>query len=125
MKKQKQVELPDGSDQTSLNIFQRFAILDLILGNLDRKLDNWIVKLEKKTGQFEQINANCFPRGHLPAVSKPIQRVEVNFSRDNSRSFRIDLAQKNQYQSKTLPIAQHKLTETRREFVLSLTENKI
>ena len=46
-------------------IFQRFAVMDYAIGNLDRHQENWFVKLDKH-GNLERItaidNANTFPK---------------------------------------------------------------
>jgi len=122
-------ELPDGSNEKSLDIFQRFAILDFILGNLDRKLDNWMVKLDQNTKEFDAIgaidNANCFPRGHLPAIIQPIAGVQLPFSTGDSRVISLNLAQKSQYKWKNLPIAQRNLTAASKNLIDSLTDEKI
>ncbi|NRA90299.1 MAG: hypothetical protein HRU43_04145, partial [Simkaniaceae bacterium] len=91
-------ELPDGSNEKSLEIFQRFAILDFILGNLDRKLDNWMVKFDQKTKEFDAIgaidNANCFPRGHLPALIQPIAGFQLPFLKGEYGLISLSAAQK-------------------------------
>jgi len=71
-KEAEEVVLPakEGLNKSDINKYQRFVILDYLLGNLDRKLDNWMVKLTSDGRHFKDIkgidNANCYPKGHLP-----------------------------------------------------------
>lgn len=107
-----QLSLPAHPNKGDLNKFQRFAILDFLMGNLDRKRDNWMAKMRDNGQHFKDIkmidNANIFPRGHLP---KP--RIGIN------------AATWNQYAWKSLQLAQVPLTQKSRALIQSLTESKI
>lgn len=86
--------------------FQIFAVSDYTIGNLDRKEDNWLVKLDAE-GHIESIkmidNANSFPLCHLPSHA------------ENSLN--------HQYLWKRLDLAP--LTADAKEFIKGITDNVI
>jgi hypothetical protein len=88
--------------------FQIFAVSDYTIGNLDRKEDNWLVKLDAE-GHIESIkmidNANSFPLCHLPRHA------------ENALS--------HQYLWKRLDLARAPLTADAKEFIKGLTDNVI
>jgi hypothetical protein len=92
-------------DKTAVQIF---AALDYTIGNLDRKKDNWLVKLDV-TGHIQSIkmidNANSFPPCHLPRHA------------ENALS--------HQYLWKRLDLARAPLTADAKEFIKGLTDNVI
>jgi hypothetical protein len=110
-KEAQEVDLPTEVTEGELTQFQKFAIIDYILGNLDRKEDNWMVKMSKDGKSIEDIkmidNANCFPRGHLPLSYLP------------------DGSTWNQYAWKTLALSEKPLTKNTMHFIESLTESKV
>jgi len=110
-KEAEEVQLPKAEKASSSDIekFQRFAVMDFLMGNLDRKLDNWMVKMTDD-GHIEDIkmidNANCFTRGHLP---------------DDI----LDVAKRNQYAWKKLSLAGVPITEETKKLIASLTDEKV
>lgn len=128
-KEAEEVELPSLEDaqDSDLNKFQRFAILDFLQGNLDRKLDNWMVVITDDGKHFKDIktidNANCFPRGHLPD-STVLFGIPLSYD-DKGCFARVDLAQSKQYLWKELKLANAPLTEESKALIRSLTEEKI
>lgn len=81
-------------------LFQKFAIFDYLIGNLDRHEENWFLILDEKTNEITSIkaidNANAFPR--------------VQPEKDS-------WAANNQYKWKNLKIAREKFTENTIKFV--------
>ena len=110
-KEAQEVTLPTEVSESELTKYQKFIILDYILGNLDRKEDNWMVKMSEDGKQIIDIkmidNANCFPRGHLP------------------QSHLLDGSTWNQYAWKGLELSAKPLTQNAMEFIDSLTETKV
>ncbi|CCB89140.1 protein kinase family protein [Simkania negevensis] len=110
-KEAQEVDLPTEVTESELTQFQKFAIIDYILGNLDRKEDNWMVKMSEDGKSIDDIkmidNANCFPRGHLPLSYLP------------------DGSTWNQYAWKSLPLSEKPLTKNTMHFIESLTGSKV
>lgn len=106
-----EIVFPENPNESDLDKFQRFAILDYMLGNLDRKTDNWMAKMEED-GHFQDIkmidNANVFPRGHLPHPATGVNGATWN-----------------QYAWKKLKLANFPLTQRSRELIQSFTALKI
>lgn len=113
-----------GVNASDLDKYQRFVILDFLLGNLDRKLDNWMVKMTADGKHFEDIkmidNANCFPRGHLPQQLEPFPIALKSY-----RLADIDLSIWSQYLWRNLELSNFQLTDNSRLLIASLTEIKI
>lgn len=110
-KEAEEVQLPTEPNRKDLQKFQQFAILDFLLGNLDRKIDNWMVQLDSRGEHFKQIkmidNANCFPRGHLLAPN------------------RLSTATRSQYAWKTLDLAKMPLIKETKKLVSYFNEARI
>lgn len=110
-KEAQEVDLPSEMSEKELTRYQKFVIIDYILGNLDRKEDNWMVKMSEDGKHILDIkmidNANCFPRGHLPATYLP------------------DGSKWNQYAWKGLDLSAHPLTPKAMSFINSLSDPKI
>lgn len=99
---------PQFPNQKDYEKFQVFALFDYVLGNLDRKSDNWLVKMNKD-GHIDGIamidNANCFTKDYL---------VETNI-----------FASHNQHAWKNMPLSNTKLTAKAAKFIDSLTDKEI
>jgi len=121
-----EVELPGAADVniSDLDKYQRFVILDFLLGNLDRKLDNWMVKMTPDGKHFRDIkmidNANCFPRGHLPKQLGPLPLTVEGY-----QVVGIDLSMWSQYLWKDLELSNFQLTDSSRLLIASLTDEKV
>lgn len=87
--------------EQELFLFQKFAIFDYFIGNLDRHEENWLVILSKENElmHIKAIdNANSFPHKH-PSKGA--------------------YAARNRYKWKQLNIAKHPFTEETRKFIRS------
>lgn len=89
--------------------FQKMAILDYFIGNLDRKSDNWLI--EEADGHICRItmidNSNCF--------------IERNPSSDEKHRF----ARKNQYQWKNLPFAKYPFSNESKLLMVAFTPDQV
>ncbi|QVL55019.1 MAG: hypothetical protein KFB95_06805 [Simkaniaceae bacterium] len=121
-----EVELPKAADIniSDLDKYQRFVILDFLLGNLDRKLDNWMVRMTPDGKHFRDIkmidNANCFPRGHLPQQLGPLPVTVEGY-----QVVGVDLSMWSQYLWKDLELSNFQLTNDSRRLIASLTGEKV
>ena len=95
--------------ESEINQFQIFAIFDYLIGNLDRKADNWLVSMRSDTDAIKDIkmidNANAFPERHLPSHAW--------------------CASRSQYKWKQLELAKAPLSNKAIEFIQKLTPKKI
>ncbi len=105
-----EVRLPSRKRATEQDLtkFQIFAIIDYLTGGLDRKGDNWLVKLDKE-GHIRDIkmidNGNNFTQGHVPA-----------------NAF---IALQYQYKWRNYSIARAPLTEETKTFIRELPQDLI
>ena len=105
-----EVRLPSSKEanKEDLQKFQIFAIIDYLIGSLDRKEANWLVQLDEE-GHIRDIkmidNGNNFTTEHLPKSAR--------------------IALKNQYLWKKLQLARAPLSEETKEFIRGLTEERI
>lgn len=96
----------DKYENSELEIFQKFAIHDFLIGNLDAHEENWFVDTinDKITGIIGIDKANSWP------VKNP--------DTDDRRS-------KNQYKWKEMGIAQKPFTDSMKEFMKTINDDKL
>lgn len=94
--------------ENELNIFQIFALFDKLLGNLDRKLENWLIDWHKQIKVIYPIdNSNAFPT-QIPS------------------RWRNPNAAKNVYKWKDLRIASIPFTQAMKNFIEeTITEDNL
>ena len=96
--------LPHENSPGSIDDFQKMAIFDFLIGNMDRHDDNLFVNLSKQSYEDVQCidNANSFPIGGPSFIIK-----------------------KNMYKWRGKAIAQHGFTEKSKQLIAELSDDKL
>lgn len=93
-------EIKDFEYKFTLTDFQKMAIFDYLIGNLDRHEENWgVVEIKTKTGIFEEL--------------KVIDSANAFLLKNPESSDKV----KNQYKWKSLNLAKEPLTEETKKFI--------
>jgi len=95
--------------EAEVEIFQRFALLDFLIGNLDCHEENWFINLKDNSQEIS----------HIVAIDKA-----NSFPRKNSKNSK-NLKGKNQYKWKIIPIADKPFTENMKKFMRGFTEENV